>query len=67
MSYWLELATLALLDLVVLSMALTRLPRAAQHAPGCTTSRPVRQLLAAVEAEQRREAATAGRHRLLPR
>ncbi|GAB3283061.1 hypothetical protein [Parasphingorhabdus pacifica] len=65
MNYWLELATLIFLNVVVFSMALTRIPRAAQHGCGRTDSRTVWQVIAAIEAERRREAAAAGRHRLL--
>lgn len=65
MSCWFELLTLILLNIVVFSAARSRLPRAAKHGVGGAASRPVRQVIAAIEAEQRREAARAGRHRLL--
>ncbi|MCI2418910.1 hypothetical protein MOQ72_15815 [Saccharopolyspora sp. K220] len=63
--FWLQVSTLVLVNALIASMLLIRVPRA-QHTGAGDGALNVWQLIEAVEAERHRETESTGRHRLSP-
>jgi hypothetical protein len=63
--FWLQVSTLVLINLLIFSMLVIRVPRV-QHSGSGDGALNVWQLIDQVEAERQREAESTGRHRLWP-